>query len=48
MTMATKKASGGPVRQHYSLATGKGANTGAGGKPSAGFKKGGKAKGKKC
>jgi len=45
--MATKKAEGGPVRQHYALATGKTVNTPkAGGSVKQPFKKGGKVKGK--
>ena len=44
-----KLAAGGPVRQHYELATGKKVNTPkAGGSAKQPFKKGGKVGGKKC
>lgn len=47
--MATKKSDSGPTRQHYDLATGKGANTPKpGGSTRQPYKKGGKVGGKRC
>lgn len=46
--MATKKAQGGPVRQHYDLATGKQVNTPKpGGSAKQAYKRGGKVGGKR-